>query len=389
MHILDSFDVFNLLRKEACALFSGDGYQLLMANECFEDWVEVPPDANVFDIYPEMSAKRFTRGIEKRGRFSYQTTATNVLGNAIDVQLAFQKIERDDQEFVFAHGLDRSREKEKDAILARQTQLLERRNKELERLNRDLTEAHNHLLMASKLTALGEMATSMILEMRTPLQLVMVNASFLEEHLRDKEATEMLQNITQSSSHINKIVENLHGLARREVRDPMQRRDVEGIVDDTLRLCRKRIEDAGISLEVADVDNTLTVDCHPTELAQVLLNLINNAAEAIDGDDDAWIKLDAVVDGAAAGDERHVLFSVTDSGGGLPASLAEKLFEPFFSTKDVGAGYGTGLGLTISRKIVQRHKGTLILDPESEDTRFVARLPLAEEESPAEESSSD
>lgn len=385
MHILDSFDVLNLLRKQACALFSSDDYQLLMANECFEDWNEVPPDASVFDIYPEMSAKRFTRGIEKRGRFSYQTTATNVLGNAIDIQLAFQKIERDDQEFVFLHGVDRSREKEKDAILARQTQLLERRNKELERLNRDLTEAHDHLLMASKLTALGEMATSMILEMRTPLQLVMVNASFLEEHLRDQEATEMLQNITQSSSHINKIVENLHGLARREVRDPMQRRDVAGIVDDTLRLCRKRIEDSGIDLEVADIDGTLTVDCHPTELAQVLLNLINNAAEALDGDDDAWIKLDATRDGedAAAG---YVQFSVTDSGGGLPASLAEKLFEPFFSTKDVGAGYGTGLGLTISRKIVQRHQGTLTLDTESEDTRFVARLPLAEEEGSEDES---
>jgi len=373
VHILESFDVLNLLPKEACALFSGDEYQLLIANDCFQEWAEVPPDATVFDLYPEMSEQRFRKGIDKRGRFSYQTTATNPLGNPIEVQVSFQKIDSDGQDFVFLHGVDRSREKEKDAILARATQLLEKRNKELERLNRDLTEAHDHLLMASKLTALGEMATSMILEMRTPLQLIMANASLLEEHVRDADATEMFQNIIQSSSRINKVVENLHALGRREVREPMQRRDVAGILEDTLRLCRKRIEKLGIKLEDSEVDPELAIECHPTEIAQVLLNLINNSVEAVDheDEDEAWIRLAAVRDGD------HVRVSVTDGGGGLPASLAEKLFEPFFSTKEIGAGYGTGLGLTISRKVVERHRGTLALDTEVEDTCFVARLPLA------------
>lgn len=370
MHILDNFDVFDLLRKDACALFSTEGYQLLQANECFEEWTDVPPDADVFELYPEMPAARFEKGIVKRGRFNYQTTATNALGGTIDIALAFRKIERDGQEFIFVHGQDRSREKEKDAILARATHLLERRNKELEKLNRDLTEAHDHLLIASKLTALGEMATSMILEMRMPLQMVMVNASMLDEHMRDQESTEMLQSIVESSAQINKIVENLQGLARREVREPMQHRDVAGIVEDALKLCRQRIEGQGIALEMGEIEAGLTVDCHATEIAQVLLNLINNSVEALDGEDDPWIRLEAGREG------EQVWIAVTDSGGGLPASLAEKFFEAFFSTKDVGAGYGTGLGLTISRKIVQRHKGTLDLDADCADTRFVMTLDL-------------
>lgn len=374
MHILDSFDVFQLLHKQACALFSADAYQLLVANECFEEWTDVPPEADVFELYPDMSVERFKKGIDKRGRFNFQTTATNALGATIDIALAFQKIERDGQTFVFAHGVDRSREKEKDAILARATHLLEKRNRELEKLNRDLTEAHNHLLIASKLTALGEMATSMILEMRMPLQMVMVNASMLDEHMRDQESTEMLQSIVESSAQINKIVENLQGLARREVREPMQHRDVADIVDDALKLCRQRIEGQGITLDQSEIEPGLTIDCHPTEVAQVLLNLINNSVEAVDGEDDPWIRLEAGRDGD------QVWIAVSDSGGGLPASLAEKFFEPFFSTKDVGAGFGTGLGLTISRKILQRHGGSLILDPEHDDTRFVATLTLVDDE---------
>ena len=383
MHILDSFEIFNLLKKEACALFSVEDYLLLEANECFEDWGDIRAGADIFEIYPDLPAERFRKGIEKRGRFSFQATATNSFGTEIEVALAFQKIERDGQEFLFLHGVDRSREKEKDAILARATQLLERRNKELEKLNSDLTEAHDHLLIASKLTALGEMATSMILEMRMPLQMVMINASMLDEHMRDRESTEMLQSIVESSAQINKIVENLQGLARREVREPMQHRDVAEIVEDALKLCRKRIEDRGIRLHMGEIEPGLTVDCHATEVAQVLLNLINNSVEALDPEDEPWIRLEAGRDGG------QVWIAVTDSGGGLPESLAEKFFEAFFSTKDVGAGYGTGLGLTISRKIIQRHGGSLVLDTDSADTRFVVRLDLVAEENEDAPGSSD
>ena len=373
MHILDSFEVLNLIKKDACALFAGDSFQLLSANECFEEWTEVPPEANVFDLFPEMPAARFKRGIEKRGRFKCQATATNVLGNPIDVQLAFQKIDQDGQEFIFLQGSDLSRDKEKDAILARTTQLVERRNKELEKLNRDLTAAHKHLLMASRLTAVGEMATSMILEMRHPLQLIMVNASLLDEHMRDQESTEMLQNIVQSSSRSNKIVENLQALSRREVRNPIEPRNVGELMEDTLNLCRKLIVDRGVRLDAPEIDPELVIDCHPTEVSQVLLNLINNAVESVEHEDeeDAWIRVETVQNGS------QVEISVTDGGGGLPASLAEKLFEPFFTTKDAGAGVGTGLGLTISRKIVERHQGTLTLDTDCEDTRFVAIFPLS------------
>jgi signal transduction histidine kinase len=129
--------------------------------------------------------------------------------------------------------------------------------------------------------------------------------------------------------------------------------------------------DKGVKLEIGAVEEGMYVLCHPTEISQVILNLVNNGAEAVEGDDEPWVRVEAVRQGES------VLVSVTDSGEGLPASLVEKMMEPFFTTKD-GAGSGTGLGLTISRKIVQGHKGSLRLDETVENTRFVFTLPLAD-----------
>jgi C4-dicarboxylate-specific signal transduction histidine kinase len=370
--ILDNFDLLDLLAKEACAVFAMGSYELLTGNECFRSWTNPGPEVNVFELCPDLSEERFKRGIETRGRFSLRTVVNAPRRGAIDVNFSFNRIEHDGETFVFLHGTDRSREKEKDAILERAIRLLEKRNTELDQLNKALAEAHNQLILTGKLTALGEMASSMILEMRHPLQLIMVNAALLDEHMRDEQSTEMLQSIVQSSARVSRIVESLQNFSRSEARDPMRPRRVSDIIDDTLVLCRQQIENRGVLLQYDDCDRDMVVACHPVEVSQVLLNLISNAADAVVGLDDPWVRIEA----EQVGKEVHI--SVVDSGGGIPSSLADKLMEPFFTMKDLGAGSGTGLGLTISKRIIEAHGGQLFLDTECDDTRFVARLPLSD-----------
>lgn len=371
--IIERFDVFNLLSKEACALFSAGEYNLLKANTCFSEWTGASEDRSVFELFPEMPVERFKRGIDKRGRFNYQTTVNSTRRSTLDVSLSFRKLDTAEGEFVFLHGSDRSREKEKDAILARATRLLEQRNHELEKLNKELSLAHNRLIMSGKLTALGRMAASMISEMQYPLQLIMVNASLLDDYMRDQETTQMLQTIVESSAKVNKIAESLQGFSQDEAREALKRRDVHKLITDTVNLCREQIQEKGVTLEIGDLDSSLAISCHPTEISQVLMNLLNNGAEAVEGEDEPWVKIEA----ARAGDS--VRISVIDSGDGLPSSLAEKIMEPFFTTKD-GAGTGTGLGLTIARKIIEGHKGSISIDEDHENTCFVVTLPLAPEE---------
>lgn len=360
------------LDKVGGAIFDLD-FKLLKFNKSFKKWTGCKRGAAAFDLFPEMSAERFEKGITKRGRFNYKTTIQNKKGDEIDLALAFRKISRRDQEYIFLQVDDRTREREKDAILKRATQLLEKRNRELDRLNRDLTEAYDQLLLTGKMMAVGEMAASMILEMRHPVNMMMANAQLLDDFIRDSEATEMLQDIIQYCTQVSKILEGLHSYAEKKERD-LDPHSIKSLLDDAFKLCRRPIESQRIKLTTPLVDEDLMIACRTTEIGQVLINLLNNAAEAVGGTDDAWIRVEV------ESNDEHVVVSVVDSGEGLPEALAQKIMEPFFTTKDAGAGSGTGLGLTISRKIMTSHRGKLELDTNSPNTRFVLTFPAVKEE---------
>jgi C4-dicarboxylate-specific signal transduction histidine kinase len=120
-------------------------------------------------------------------------------------------------------------------------------------------------------------------------------------------------------------------------------------------------------VEAREIPASWEVECHPSQISQVLLNLLNNAYDAALAQPDRWIELDARDQGSL------VEISVTDSGPGIPRELARKIMDPFFTTKPPGKG--TGLGLSISSNIMTDHGGSLSLDQNSPHTRFVMSLP--------------
>src|SRR6185312_3312229 len=112
----------------------------------------------------------------------------------------------------------------------------------------------------------------------------------------------------------------------------------------------------------------LRIHARPSQISQVLLNLLNNGLDAIRTMTQPWIEI------AVVKCEDLVEISVTDSGHGIPNHIANRMMEPFFTTKEVGSG--TGLGLAISRGIIEDHHGKFYYDQESANTRFVVALPL-------------
>ena len=117
-----------------------------------------------------------------------------------------------------------------------------------------------------------------------------------------------------------------------------------------------------------DIDPGLPpVECYPSEFNQALLNLIVNAAQAIEGHGRIGVKTWA--------DKSNIYISITDTGVGIPASQLNRIFEPFFTTKDVGKG--TGLGLSVSYDIIKKHGGDICVDSRvGEGTTFTISLPL-------------
>ncbi len=141
---------------------------------------------------------------------------------------------------------------------------------------------------------------------------------------------------------------------------------VASLIEDTLSFCRERFKNHEVNLTV-HCPAELKVHARPVQLSQVLLNLLNNAHDAVEGLSEKWIKIESA--------ERDGLIeiSVTDSGAGIPIQLQEKILQPFFTTKEPNRG--TGLGLSVSNSILMSHKGSLSIDSKCANTRFVVALP--------------
>jgi C4-dicarboxylate-specific signal transduction histidine kinase len=145
------------------------------------------------------------------------------------------------------------------------------------------------------------------------------------------------------------------------------------IVEDTLEVCRERFKHHSIQLFAPDVDPGLTVLCREVQIGQVLLNLSQNAYDAVVNQaGEKWIRLEVTEDGDSA------VFSFSDSGPGVPPELRNKIMEPFFTTKDVGKG--VGLGLSLSRTIIEEHGGNLELTEKARHPSFSFSLAFARKE---------
>lgn len=224
---------------------------------------------------------------------------------------------------------------------------------------------------ASKMAALGEMAAGMAHEINNPLAIIMGKVQQIENMVQDKNHSEktILEETAKIQLTVNRIAAVIRGLrsfARDDRRDPKAVIQVSDLIADTLSLCQARFKDAGVRLEVPEIA-TIKFECHPSQISQILLNLLNNAFDAIATQADKWIRLEVFpIKG-------ELVFRVTDSGPGVPADVAAKIFHPFFTTKP--AGKGIGLGLSISKGLVENHGGKLVLLSASSPTVFEARFP--------------
>lgn len=233
------------------------------------------------------------------------------------------------------------------------------------------------MIAASKMATLGEMAGGIAHEVNNPLAVIQGYLARIRRHAGEggrEQTNEAIDAINATILRITKIVGGLRAFARDSATDPLEDVPVARIVADTLALSAERFKSKGIELDVPPVDPALTLLCRPTEISQVLVNLLNNAYDAV---------LDQPVRRVTLRVEREpgsVQLVVEDSGHGVPEALRDKILQPFFTTKPVGRG--TGLGLSISKGIVEAHGGTLECQSAAGLTTFRVRLAGAPEGGP-------
>ncbi len=234
-----------------------------------------------------------------------------------------------------------------------------------------ITEQRIKMVHAARMSALGLMAGGIAHEVKNPLAVISAGAQQLETHLngqgadvdRIRKTTEI---IIRNVERINGIIKALRSLSRESSNDPFAKASVREIVADAAELCQYRFRERGVTLVISESSDTV-IECRASQLSQVLLNLLNNAYEATENLSEKWVHVDL------HDEEDTVAFSVTDSGRGISPEAHDAIFVPFYSTKKEGKG--VGLGLSISKRIIESHNGELDIDATCANTRFVMRVP--------------
>jgi two-component system NtrC family sensor kinase len=239
----------------------------------------------------------------------------------------------------------------------------------------ELERVHRQMLQAEKLTSLGKLAAVVAHEINNPLSGILTYARLLrkwierkdslEEHA--KEMSEALELIATESRRCGDIVQNLLAFARVT---PMNIEDVD--LGEIARRCIKLVEHKlylGNIAEELDLDPNLPrVRGDASQLEQLLLALVMNAIEAMPHDGNL-----RVTTRAAAGGDR-VIVTVEDDGIGIPTAILPQLFEPFVTTKEAK---GVGLGLAVSKSVVERHHGQIsVRSTPGQGTTFTIELPV-------------
>jgi C4-dicarboxylate-specific signal transduction histidine kinase len=235
-----------------------------------------------------------------------------------------------------------------------------------------LLNAKAQLIQSAKMSLLGEMAGGIAHEINTPLGTISLitgqfNEILDEQPLDIEEAKRFVKIIEDTVDRVAHIVHGLRIFSRDGSHDGFVMASVKEIANNTLSLCGEKFRHQEVKLTLEPFPEDLIIECRSTQVSQVILNLLNNACDALEGKENKWITL-AVTDRPS-----QVEIRVTDSGPGIPDEVLEKIFQPFFTTKELGRG--TGLGLSISKGLVESHGGSLTVDRSVPNTCFVVTLP--------------
>ena len=217
---------------------------------------------------------------------------------------------------------------------------------------RDLLQARDHLAQSEKMATLGRLSVAIAHEINNPLGIIKNYLQLVRRSIPDgSESGDALDAVASEVDRIARIVRQLLDAFRPEACRPSAV-DVGAVVEDVIGFLGADLEEAGVAFDSAAFDGVPYVMGREDPLRQVFINLFLNAKDAMPDGGKITIRVQS--------DSTHVRVSIADQGQGLDAHAPDKVFDPFYSTKDTGQG--TGLGLSISRSVLEGFGGAIIAD---------------------------
>ncbi len=266
---------------------------------------------------------------------------------------------------------------------------MESLNKNLLETNRELQETQLQLIQAEKLESIGRLAAGVAHEVKNPLALLLLGVDYLSDGIDpdDPNVTTILKQMREAVDRADRIVRGLVDFSSQRAlsREPVQ---LHAVIDDVLLLVKHELTRSSTTVTVDLPDDLPHVFLDLSKFEQVVINLVINAVHAMSESKKPTLqikahskKLDGVVKNQGArkyevfrSGDPVVILEFIDNGCGIESADATRLFDPFFTTK--ATGVGTGLGLSVARKIVQLHGGELHVGDRDDKKGAIAKLIL-------------
>jgi len=250
-------------------------------------------------------------------------------------------------------------------------QQLKKSHHELQISHQELENAQAHLIRTEKLASLGQLSAGVAHEINNPLGTIMIFAHLLLKNMDENDPRrEDVKMIIEEASRTKEIVQGLLSFARETKLRPGLT-NINVLIEDVLSLLANQSLFHNIKIEKHLAQNLPATFADGTQLKQVFLNMILNAAQAMEGHGELCIstETDPV--------NQFIIIKIRDTGPGIPDEVLSKIFDPFFTTKEKG----TGLGLAISYGIIEKHLGKIDVETKpNQGSTFIITLPILADE---------
>lgn len=233
-------------------------------------------------------------------------------------------------------------------------------------------ELSEKIIYKSKFAALGEMANGISHELNNPLMILLGSSDQIRKIVKGSTSRELfsinvlLDRMDLTIQRMAKITRSLMDFSSESNVKDFRPVSLAEIVEGALQVSRQKFYRAGIALKEGEVPDVI-LDGHSLQLVQVMHNLLTNSFDAVENLEEKWVELEYFVS------PKSIEIKVRDSGAGIAEDVAEKMMQPFFTTKPIGKGMG--LGLSENKGIITAHHGNIYLDSTAKNTTFVVLLP--------------
>lgn len=378
--------------REALRIILKDSYEVVLMDSgeaAIEYLKDNDVDVAFLDILmPGMSGLEALRVIKARNPSPevVMVTATRTVTNAVESMKhgAFEYVTKpfdvEEIKLIAERGIENRRlvlecaslkqqmEESKERFYKQLEEKVRERTRELEEANRKLRETHEQLVRSEKLASLGELVAGVAHELNNKLLPVLAYAQLLKEQNFPDDILRYVDTVEKSAAGAASVVSSLLNFARPSsaTREPV---NLNATMRDTLSLLDYKIKRSNVAMDVQLDEGAPLTMADEKQIAQVLLNIINNAFQAMEARG-GTLKIHS------EHKDNDIVFTISDTGCGIPKEHLLKIFDPFFSTKGSG---GTGLGLSVSHGLIRAHQGEIAVESKlGKGTTFTINLPVTD-----------